>query len=175
MKMKNCKLLCVLFFPLLMSSCDEDLVLGCMDEFAVNYNAQAEEEGDCEYDAADVLQSQSWYIQSVTTDFAGSEVNLLELEELIPTCTHDNLFLFHEDNSLTMDDYLDLCEDGEESILDLTGIWLVEGDLLTIENGDEQYLLTIANLTSNSMDLLFDYYWADFDVTVPAKIILLSN
>lgn len=173
--MKNCKLLCVLFFPLLISSCDEDPVLGCMDEFAVNYNAQAEEEGDCEYDAADVLQSQSWYIQSVTTDFAGSEVNLLELEELIPTCTHDNLFLFHEDNSLTMDDYLDLCEDGEESILDLTGIWLVEGDLLTIENGDEQYLLTIANLTSNSMDLLFDYYWADFDVTVPAKIILLSN
>ena len=116
--MKNCKLLCVLFFPLLISSCDEDPVLGCMDEFAVNYNAQAEEEGDCEYDAADVLQSQSWYIQSVTTDFAGSEVNLLELEELIPTCTHDNLFLFHEDNSLTMDDYLDLCEDGEESILD---------------------------------------------------------
>ena len=53
----------------------------------------------------------TWYIQSVTIIFPAT--NLLELEELIPACTHDNLFFVSEDNSLTMDDYLDLCEDGK--------------------------------------------------------------
>jgi len=85
------------------------------------------------------------------------------------------LFLFHEDNSVTMDDNTDLCEGGEESVLDITGVWTVSGDLLTIENGTDVYVLTISDLTSTSMSLLFDYYWADFDATIPAKIVLVAS
>lgn len=173
------KLLFVLALLLVLGSCEEDQVNepieGCMDELASNYNSEADVESDCEYDAADVLLASSWIMQSVTGEFLDSEINLLELEVLIPTCTHDNLFLFHEDNSVTMDDNIDLCEDGEESVLDITGEWTVENDVLTIVNGAEEYVLTISNLTSSSMDLNFDYYWADFDANIPAKIVLVAN
>jgi len=173
--MKATKLAWVLIIPLMISSCDEDPVLGCMDELATNYNPQAVEEGDCSFDASEILQSNTWLMQSVTGDFAGTEINLLELEVLVPACTHDNLFLFHEDNSVTMDDNVDLCEDGEESVLDITGEWTVSGDVLTIENGADVYILTISELTSTSMSLLFDYYWADLDATIPAKIVLVAS
>jgi len=72
-----------------------------------------------------------------------------------------------------MEDNLILCEDGEESVLDLSGTWTVDGSVLTIENGSEVYVLTIANLTPSSMDLLFTY---SFDgVGIPATIVLVAN
>lgn len=173
--MKGTKYILISLLSVFIFGCEEEPIVGCMDELAVNYNPQAVEEGVCEFDASDVLLSNSWFMESVTGEFAGSTINLLDLELLIPSCTHDNLFLFHEDNSVTMDDHIDLCEDGEESVLDITGVWTVENDVLTIVNGVEEYVLTITNLTSSSMDLNFDYYWADFDANIPAKIVLIAN
>ena len=73
-----------------------------------------------------------------------------------------------------MDDNIVLCEDGEESILDLSGTWLVDGSVLTIENGTDIYVLTISNLTSSSMDLLFVYAYNE-SIDIPATIVLIAN
>ena len=76
-----------------------------------------------------------------------------------------------------MEDNLVLCEDGEESVLDLSGSWHIEEDVLTIENGVEVYVLSIYNLTNTSMDLRFDYN-LDLNGTlfpIPANIRFISN
>ena len=169
------KFIWLIAFSIAFTSCEEDPIVGCMDEFAENYNADAVEAAGCTYDAASILQDNKWLMESVTGDISGTEIDLLALTSLIPTCTHDNVFLFHADNSVTMEDNIDLCEDGEESVLDLTGTWTVNGDVLTIENGTDVYILSIDNLNSSSMDLLFNYYWADMDVDIPAKIVLVAN
>ena len=167
------KFIWLLAFPIAFTSCEEDPIAGCMDELALNYNADAVDALDCTFDASTVLQDSNWLMESVTGDFAGNEIDLLLLTALIPVCTHDNLFIFHADNSVSMEDNLILCEDGEESVLDLSGTWTVDGSVLTIENGSEVYVLTIANLTPSSMDLLFTY---SFDgVGIPATIVLVAN
>ena len=188
----------LLAFPIAFTSCEEDPISGCMDVLALNYNAdaveaancnyitgcmdllalnyneEAVEPGDCTYDPATVLQESNWLIQSVTGDLGDTEIDLLLLTDLIPICTHDNLFVFHADNTVSMEDNLVLCEDGEESILDLSGTWLVDGSVLTIENGTDVYVLTISNLTSSSMDLLFNYPFND-NIDIPATIVLVAN
>ena len=173
------KFIWLLAFPIAFTSCEEDpiedpVITGCMDELALNYNADAVEADGCTYDAATVLQESSWLIQSVTGDLGDSEIDLLLLTDLIPPCTHDNLFIFQEDNFVSMEDNIVLCEEGEESILDLSGTWIVDGSVLTIENGTEVYVLTISNLTANSMDLLFDYPFNE-SIDIPATIVLVAN
>jgi len=192
------KFIWLLAFPIAFTSCEEDPISGCMDVLALNYNAdaveaancnyitgcmdllalnyneEAVEPGDCTYDPATVLQESNWLIQSVTGDLGDTEIDLLLLTDLIPICTHDNLFVFHADNTVSMEDNLVLCEDGEESILDLSGTWLVDGSVLTIENGTDVYVLTISNLTSSSMDLLFNYPFND-NIDIPATIVLVAN
>ena len=173
------KFIWLLAFPIAFTSCEEDpiddaIIIGCMDELALNYNADAVEAADCTFDAATVLQESSWLIQSVTGDLGDTELDLLLLTDLIPPCTHDNLFVFNADNSVSMEDNIVLCEEGEESILDLSGTWIVEGSVLTIENGSDVYVLTISNLSSNSMDLLFDYPFNE-NIDIPATIVLVAN
>jgi hypothetical protein len=173
------KFIWLLAFPIAFTSCEEDpiedpVITGCMDELALNYNADAVEADGCTYDAATVLQESSWLIQSVTGDLGDSEIDLLLLTDLIPPCTHDNLFIFEDDNFVSMEDNIVLCEEGEESILDLSGTWIVDGSVLTIENGTEVYVLTISNLTANSMDLLFDYPFNE-SIDIPATIVLVGN
>tara|TARA_B100000780_G_C20928659_1_gene370158 strand:- start:134 stop:727 length:594 start_codon:yes stop_codon:yes gene_type:complete len=192
------KFIWLLVFPIAFTSCEEDPISGCMDLLALNYNADAVEEancnyisgcmdilalnynadavesGDCTYDAAIVLQENNWLIQSVTGNLGDTEIDLLLLTDLIPLCTHDNIFVFHADNSVSMEDNMDLCEEGEESILDLSGTWVVDGSVLTIENGTDVYVLTISNLTYSSMDLLFDYAFNDI-IDIPATIVLVAN
>ena len=102
-----------------------------------------------------------------------TEIDLLVLEEYIPACTHDNLFLFHESGEVTMNDYFDVCDNGEESVLDITGVWTVQADVLTIENGTEVYELAITNLNSNSMDLNFEYELSG--IMIPATIVLVKS
>jgi len=169
------KFIWLLAFPIAFTSCEEDPIVGCMDELASNYNAEAIEEASCTYNASTVLQDSNWFIQSATGDVGGIEVDLLALTSLIPICTHDNLFIFHPDNSVSMEDNIVLCEDGEESVLDLSGTWTVDGSVLTIENGTEVYVLTIDNLSPTSINLLFNYYLADLDANIPATIVLVAD
>ena len=168
------KFIWLLAFPIAFTSCEEDPIAGCMNELALNYNAEAEEAGDCTFDAATVLQESTWLIQSVTGDLGETEIDLLLITDLIPICTHDNIFVFHADNSVSMEDNLVLCEEGEESILDLSGTWIVEGSVLTIETATDIYVLIISNLSSNSMDLLFDYPFNE-NINIPATIVLVAN
>ena len=173
------KFIWLLAFPIAFTSCDDDqiedsIITGCMDELAINYNADAEEVGDCTFDGATVLQESSWLILSVTGDLGDTEIDLLLLTDLIPPCTHDNLFIFQEDNFVSMEDNIVLCEEGEESILDLSGTWIVEGSVLTIETTTDVYVLTISNLSSNSMDLLFDYPFNE-SIDIPATIVLVTS
>lgn len=174
--MKVKRIIWLLVFPFIIANCDDEAkgdFVGCMDELATNYNQDA----DCSYDPAVVLMSCPWIIESATAEFSGTTINLLDLTDAIPVCTHDNLFLFSDGNEVSMEDNLDLCEDGEESVLDLSGSWFIEEDVLTIENGPEVYVLSIHNLTNNSMDLLFDY---NFDLNgtlfpIPANIRFVAN
>ena len=176
------KIIWILIFPFAFYSCDEDTIeensiAGCMDDLASNYNADAETAAPCIYNASDVLVNNPWQIASATAVFSGTELDLLEHTDLIPACTLDNLFMFDQNNFVTMEDNIILCENGEESVLDLSGNWTIEGNVLTIENGSEVYVLTVDNLTATSMDLLFDY---NFDVSgtifpIPAKIILIQS
>ena len=178
--MKVKRIIWLLVFPLIFANCDDEVsedLVGCMDELATNYNQEAVQEGICSYDPAVVLMSNQWIIESATAEFSGTTINLLDLTEAIPVCTHDNLFLFTDSNEVTMEDNLDLCEDGEESVLDLSGSWLIEEDVLTIENGAEVYVLSIYNLTNTSMDLLFNYN-LDLNGTlfpIPANIKFVAN
>ena len=178
--MKVKRIIWLLVFPLIFANCDDEVsedLVGCMDELATNYNQEAVQEGYCSYDPADVLMSNQWIIESATAEFSGTTINLLDLTEAIPVCTHDNLFLFTDGNEVTMEDNLVLCEDGEESVLDLSGSWLIEEDVLTIENGAEVYVLSIYNLTNTSMDLLFNYN-LDLNGTlfpIPANIKFVAN
>ena len=86
---------------------------------------------------------------------------LLELDLItddLPVCSHDNLFFFSEDGAVTMDDHLIECGEGEESLIDLSGSWIVDGNQLTIiQDGQEEspYVLQVENQTSNSIDLVF--------------------
>jgi hypothetical protein len=168
------KFIWLLAFPIAFTSCEEDPIAGCMDELASNYNAEAVEADDCTYDTATVLQESSWLIESATGDLGGNEVDLFLLTDLIPICTQDNFFIFHTDNTVSMEDNLVLCDEGEESVLDLSGTWIVDGTLLTIENGTEVYELTVSNLTPNSMDLLFNYPYNE-DIDIPATIVLVAS
>ena len=178
MNMKILKIVWILFFPLLIVSCDEDPVVGCMDDLAINYNAEAEEEGSCEYDLSVMLTSHTWYVESVTTNLDGVELDLLvALPDLLPPCTHDNLFTFSEEGTVNMDDHIVLCEEGEESLIDLSGEWIVDGSQLTIiQEGQEDnpYELQVENQTGSSMDLVFPYSFSE-TIIIPAKIVLVAN
>ena len=95
------KFIWLLAFPIAFTSCDDDpiedpIITGCMDELALNYNPAAEESADCTFDGVTVLQESSWLILSVTGDLGDTEIDLLLLTDLIPPCTHDNLFIFQE-------------------------------------------------------------------------------
>ena len=168
------KFIWLLAFPLAFTSCEEDPITGCVDELALNYNAEAVEEAGCMFDPTTVLLKSDWLIESVTGDLGDTEIDLLLLTDLIPPCTHDNLFVFQSDNSVSMEDNIVLCEEGEQSIIDLSGTWTVDGSVLTIENGNDVYVLTISNLSSNSMDLLFDYPYNEA-IDIPATIVLVAN
>lgn len=172
------KLLWILVLPLLMASCEEDQIIdpiqGCLDELASNFNSDAEVEGECEYDASAVLEDHYWYIESATGMLGQTPLDLLLLEDYIPACTHDNLFLFGGTGEVTMHDYIDECDEGEESVLDITGVWTVENDtLLQIVQEDNVYELVLSNVSPNSMDLNFEY---DLNgMNIPATIVLVKS
>ena len=143
------------------------LIIGCEDD-TVTEEIPA-------YNLSEILISQDWYIQSATGEIGDVQIDLFTIEDIVPPCTLDNLFFFNEDYLVTMDDHIILCEEGEQSALDISGVWSVENDLLTIQNDGDMYLLTVVNLTPTSMDLMFNYFYADFDVEIPAKIVLVAN
>ena len=75
-----------------------------------------------------------------------------------------------------MDDHLVECGEDEESLIDLSGSWMVDGTTLTIvQEGqiDAPYVLEVENQTSNSMNLIFPYTYSATTV-IPAKILLLA-
>lgn len=168
MKLKN--LIWVLVFPLVFTSCEDDPVKGCMDPLASNYNADAEESDYCEFDLSQVLKSRVWQMTSVTTEFGESEVDLLEGGTLVPLCYQDNLLTFNSDNTLSSAENEHICTDDEESLVDLSGTWSVEGTLLTIINDNETYTLPAISMNSSEINLEFTYSMGNIDV--PAVIVL---
>lgn len=171
------------FFLFTFSSCEEDPVPGCTDLNAINYSSQAEEDdGSCTYQLlSELLQMHTWYVESVTIEIEGlsEPIDLLNtplVTEDIPVCSHDNLFFFSEAGDVTMDDHLVECGEDEESLIDLSGSWMVDGTTLTIvQEGqiDAPYVLEVENQTSNSMNLIFPYNYSATTV-IPAKILLLA-
>jgi hypothetical protein len=154
----------------------EDVLFGCTDEAALNYNIIAEEgDGSCLYDLANILLGNQWYISSVTADIGLEEPTdlLVLLPDLLPICTHDNVFTFFDDGSVGMDDYLVICEDDEVSLINLSGDWSIEGNQLFIQNGLDEYVLEVEVISPNEMELLFPYNFSE-TVIVPAKIRLVT-
>lgn len=165
-----------LFFVACEDESIEDVLLGCTDEAALNYSTIAEEgDGSCLYDLADILHGNQWYISSVTADLGLEEPAdlLVLLPELLPICTHDNVFTFFDDGSLGMDDHLVICEDDEVSLINLSGDWSVVGNQLSIQNGSDEYELEVEVISQNEMELLFPYDFSE-TVIVPAKIRLVT-
>ena len=174
------KSIILLLLPLLFVTCDDeaidDILFGCTDEAALNYSTIAEEgDGSCLYDLANILLVNQWYISSVTADLGLEEPTdlLILLPDLLPICTHDNVFTFFDDGSVEMDDNLVICEDDEVSLINLSGDWSVEGYQLSIQNGSDEYELEVDVVSSNEINLLFPYDFSE-TVIVPAKIRLVT-
>ena len=159
-------------------------ILGCMDSYALNFDSTATiDDGSCIYPLlSDILPMHTWYVDSATAEFMGVSINLLEsplVTDELPVCSHDNLFFFSEDGAVTMDDHLIECGEDQESLIDLSGSWFVEGNILTIvQEGqeDDPYVLEVQNQTPTSMDLIFPF---NFEVNgaseiIPAKIELVA-
>jgi len=134
------------------------------------------------YVTSEVLVNHPWLIESAIAYLGDTEINLLELESTFPECTLDNLIIFNEDFTVVTDDNIQLCEEDESSILELSGTWAVqEGmgpngeDLLEIQNEDDLYTLVVTDINESQMVLAFDYYYADGAPAIPAEIVIVQE
>lgn len=155
-------------------SCEEDAnsLEGCMDPLASNYNPDADVEGSCSYDLANVLTSRIWQMTSVTTTFNDTDIDLLEGGELVPVCYQDNLLTFNPDNTLSSDENEVICTDDEVSLVDLSGTWSVDEYLLTIVNDNETYSLPATGINASEISLEFTYSMGTIEL--PATIVLTA-
>jgi len=172
----NLLLLLSLFFVSCGEDTEESILFGCTNQSAVNFNPLAQEEDNsCMYDLATILPTNQWYISSVTADLGLEEpIDLLALlPDLLPECTHDNIFTFFIDGSVEMDDNILVCEENEVSLIDLSGSWSISGSQLNIVNGLDQYELEVQVISSNEMELIFPYSFSE-TLIVPAKISLVT-
>ena len=180
MKIYILKSIMLVFLCLFCFACDKDStesnLFGCTDQEALNYSSLVQQGDDsCLYDLVSILAMNQWFILSVTADLGLEEPTdlLTLLPDLLPVCTHDNIFTFFDDGSVDMDDHILVCEDDEVSLINLSGDWSVEGNQLSIQNGFDEYELEVEIISSNEIKLLFPYSFSE-TLVVPAKITLVS-
>ena len=134
------------------------------------------------YVTSEVLVNHPWLIESAIAYLGDSEMNLLESEFTFPECTLDNLIIFNEDFTVVTDDNIQLCEEDESAVLEISGVWEVledmgpnGEDLLEIQNEDDLYTLVVTDINDSRMVLAFDYYYADGAPAIPAEIVIVQE
>lgn len=148
---------------------------GCTDEYALNFNSQATiNDSSCIFNLTNFIIENIWQIESVTTELDNIEIDVFNLfNDLIPICTHDNLFNFDFNGIINMNDNINICGEDELSIIPLSGNWGISGSTLTIINGKETYDLQIINITENTIEIIFPFNFSD-TITLYGKLTLIS-
>jgi len=148
---------------------------GCTDEYALNFDSQATiNDSSCIYSLTNFIIENIWQIESVTTELDNIEIDVFNLfNDLIPICTHDNLFNFDFNGIINMNDNINICGEDELSIIPLSGNWDISGNTLIIENGKEIYNLQIINITENTIEIIFPFNFSD-TITLYGKLTLIS-
>ena len=148
---------------------------GCTDKYALNFNSQATiNDSSCVFSLTNFIIENIWQIESVTTEIDNIEIDVFNLfNDLIPICTHDNLFNFDFNGIINMNDNINICSEDELSIIPLSGNWDISGNTLTIENGKEIYNLQIINITENTIEIIFPFNFSD-TITLYGKLTLIS-
>jgi len=138
-KMKKISILTILAAMLSFSSCEEDPILGCMDETAINYDALAtEDDGSCEY-----LTNADLIIGSWTSD--SSEVRMMLPEEILTVIAMYSEDMTPEEFEEEFGFLMPTSDEEWEQILE-------EGVIVTVEGYEGTVTITNSTFTINQMD-----------------------
>lgn len=94
-----------------------------------------------------------WVISNISATVGGISINGNTADFVTPTCAADDVLQFNADNTLTISDGVEVCEDNTSALIE-GGTWSVTGNQLSVSSGGESLSFAFS-IEGNTMTWTF--------------------